>query len=298
MIMYLLLILMSVFTTHLYAANEAEREVWTEIQGILLSGSKVYESDAYKRGLAIPLWETNEVTPFPEQEVDAHLYQVNVPTLEFFSVEDSPFQNRADRSPVILIAPGGGYQALAYQKEGVDIARRFRSLGCHTAVLKYHIAQPQAPHLAHLDALRALEILKENAEYFKIDPNAIGMAGFSAGAHLTASCLAHPGHPLAFAILIYPAYLSDDGVTIKADVVPQQPYVPTFVMQCRDDRAYVNASLGYVHQLVQANAPISYHLYSRGGHGFGGRSKPSEEYAMWHSELRQWFESIKPTFEK
>jgi hypothetical protein len=57
-----------------------------------------------------------------------------------------------------------------------------------------------------------------------------------------------------------------------------------------DDRAYLKSSLGYVHALSAENAPLSTHLYSRGGHGFGGRLKPNQEAYMWTSELRQWFQ--------
>lgn len=269
-----------------------EKVTWSPME-VVLSGSQVYESDAYKRGIALPLWETESTTPFPEEEVNEHLYQVQVPTLEFFSLDAQPFEGGAERYPVILIAPGGGYGCLAYDKEGVDIARKFRAMGCHTAVLKYHVNTPQARLLAHRDAMRAIEILRENADVLKIDLQAIGMAGFSAGAHLTATCLAHPNHGLAFAILLYPAYLSHDGCSISPEVTPVEPYVPTFVMQCRDDRAYLKASLGYVKVLSDANAPIAYHLYSAGGHGFGGRLPPNAEAVLWHTELRHWFECLK-----
>ncbi|MDO5463032.1 MAG: alpha/beta hydrolase [bacterium] len=247
-----------------------------------------YEADAYKRGILIPLWATDAKDPFPEVEKDEHLYSVAVPTIEFFS-NASPYAPD-ERLPVIVVAPGGGYGCLAYQKEGVEIARQLRSMKCHTAVLKYSIACEHARERAHFDALRALEILQIHADQLGIDTDAMGMMGFSAGAHLTATVLAHPKHPLDFAILMYPAYLSEDGVNLNADVVPQQPYVKTFVMQCRDDRAYVQSSLGYASFLTKANAPVTYHLYSEGGHGFGGRLNPGKEAAMWHSELRQWFQ--------
>jgi acetyl esterase/lipase len=263
---------------------------WTPAE-IPVGGLPTFETESYKRGILIPLWPKQGepmVNPFPEVEQDAHLYRVDVPTLEFFN--NAPLNDPHKKMPVILVAPGGGYGCLSYKKEGVDIARRLKSMNCHTAVLKYRVNCENAREWAHLDALRALTILKENAEQLGIETDAIGMMGFSAGAHLTATILAHKGHPLNFAILMYPAYLSEDGITLKEEVVPAQPFVPTFVMQCRDDRAYVNASLGYVNALTKANAPITYHLYSQGGHGFGGRSMPGKELYMWTSELRQWFQ--------
>lgn len=251
-----------------------------------------YETEAVKRGLLIPLTVNHPpaANPFPETEVKEHLHAVEVPTLEFFS--NSSRENPAERLPVILIAPGGGYSCLAYRKEGVEIARQLMRMNCHAAVLKYPVNCDGAREAALQSAQRALALLKTHADELKIDPEKIGMMGFSAGAHLTARVLAQADHPLAFGILIYPAYLSDDGIALKPEVIPAQPVVPTFIMQCRDDRWYVNSSLGYAAYLTKANAPVSYHLYSRGGHGFGGRLMPDQEAVLWHTELHHWFDRL------
>lgn len=249
----------------------------------------VYKTDYYKRGFLVPLADNHPaaVNLFPEEEVKEHLHAVKVPTLEFFSNRNEA--NPTEALPVILVAPGGGYSCLAYRKEGVEIARQLMGMNCHVAVLKYPINCEGARDLALQSAQQALAILKDHADELNIDPKKVGMMGFSAGAHLTARVLAQANHPLAFGILIYPAYLSDDGVNLKPDVIPAQPLVPTFIMQCRDDRWFVNSSLGYAAYLTKANAPVSYHLYSRGGHGFGGRLTPDQEAVLWHTELHHWF---------
>lgn len=276
--------------TRLYAAREAVR--WEPAGTLGETGVPVYKSETFKRGLLIPLTASHAAAdnPFPEEERKEHLYSAEVPTIEFFS--NSSSANPAERLPVILIAPGGGYSCLAYRKEGVEIARQLLRLNCHTAVLKYPVNCDGAREAALKRAQQALNLLKTHADELKIDPEKIGMMGFSAGAHLTARVLAQPHHPLAFGILIYPAYLSDDGVNLKPDVIPAQPIVPTFIMQCRDDRWYVNSSLGYAAYLTKADAPVSYHLYSRGGHGFGGRLNPDQEAVLWHTELHHWFDRL------
>ncbi len=249
-----------------------------------------YQSNDPSRGILIPLSPEHPITsaPFPEVMHAEHLSTVTVPTIEFFF---NPIASEKEKAlPVILIAPGGGYACLSYQKEGLDIARDVMRLNCHAAVLKYPIRVPNTQEKAVVAAHQALTLLERHAQFLKINPSQIGMMGFSAGAHLTAKMLAHPNHPLAFAILIYPAYLSDDGKTLKPDVYPAPPYVPTFVMQCRDDRSYLNASLGYVTHLATINAPVSYHLYPNGGHGFGNRiTDNSLEVATWFERLQQWF---------
>lgn len=249
-----------------------------------------YQSNDPSRGILIPLTTEHPIPsdPFPEEMRAEHLYTVTVPTIEFFF---NPIASEKGKPlPVILIAPGGGYACLSYQKEGLDIAHDVMRLNCHAAVLKYPIRVPDTQKKAVAAARQALDKLERHAQFLQIDPSQIGMMGFSAGAHLTAKMLAHPNHPLAFAILIYPAYLSDDGKTLKPDICPAPPYVPTFVMQCRDDRAYLNASLGYVTHLATMNAPVSYHLYPNGGHGFGNRiTGKSLEVATWFECLQHWF---------
>lgn len=233
-----------------------------------------------------PLWPAGEVpgkvTETAETVRDGHVYNVSVPTLECF-----PAPNPEGRPlPTVLVAPGGGYGCLAYDKEGTEIARWLNALGCNAAVLKYRIPGDREGALA--DARRALECLRAPAEGWHPDPNRLGMIGFSAGAHLTARVLAQSGHGLAFALLIYPAYLSGDGAALAPETVPAAPTVPTFLAQCGDDRAFVLSSLAYASHLLRANRPVSYRLYASGGHGFGKRRTPPAEAARWPDDAAAW----------
>ena len=227
-----------------------------------------------------------EVTDKKESVMKEHVYNVSVPTLEFFAAPSS----KGKKLPAVLVIPGGGYTCQAYTKEGTEIARWFNALGYHAAVVKYRI--PNNREGALDDVRRAVEILRASASERGIDAARIGMIGFSAGAHLTARILADPSHGLAFALLIYPAYLSDDGIRLKPEAVPAAPTVPTFVMQCRNDRAYGKSSLAYVHHLFMANRPVSYHLYPDGGHGFGKRVHPNTEVSQWPVAAAQWLQHL------
>ncbi len=238
----------------------------------------------------LPLWAPGEVpgtvTTTTETERDAHLYNVSVPTLEFF-----PAANPEQRPlPTILVAPGGGYACLAYTKEGTEVAQWLNTLGMNAAVIKYRI--PGDRDGALLDARQALTLLRTHASEWHVDTKRLGMVGFSAGAHLTSRVLAQKEHGLAYALLIYPAYLSGDGVALAPEVVPSAPTVPTFIAQCGDDRAYVLSSVGYASWLVKQNRPVAYHLYTRGGHGFGLRKSPPEEAAQWISSAEAWLKSV------
>ena len=237
-----------------------------------------------------PIWPAGQMpgkaTSAPETLKNEHIFNVSVPTLERF-----PAPNPEGRPlPTVLVAPGGGYGCLAYDKEGVEIARWLNTLGINAAVLKYRI--PGDRNAALADARRAVALLREPAEGWHVDPAHLGMIGFSAGAHLTARVLSEPKHGLAFALLIYPAYLSNDGTNLAPEVVPAAPTVPTFLAQCKDDRAYVLSSLAYAGHLLRANRPVSYHLYTSGGHGFGKRRQPPTEAAQWPAEAAVWLKTF------
>ncbi len=240
----------------------------------------------------VPLWAKGQVpgsvTANPEKLERGHVYNVSEPTLERF-----PAPNAGQTPlPAILVAPGGGYACLAYEKEGVEVARWLNRLGYHAAVLKYRI--PNDRPGARVDAQQALKVLREPAPGWVVDTQRVGMIGFSAGAHLTASVLAQQAHGLAFALLVYPAYLSADGATLAPEVVPATPTVPTFLTQCRDDRAYVHSSLGYAGYLLRANCPVTYHLYTSGGHGYGLRKPLPSEAAHWPLEAATWLQTVAP----
>ncbi len=230
----------------------------------------------------VSLWEVvpGAVTSQPEVERNAHLYHVSQPTVAFLPTA----VGEGAVAPVVLVMPGGGYGCLAYEKEGLAVGRWLNGLGFHAAVVKYRIPGDRAGAL--MDAQRAVALLRERASEWKIDTQKMGMIGFSAGAHLTARVLAHENHGLAFALLIYPAYLSKDGVALVPEVKPAKPIVPTFVTQCNDDRAFVMSSLAYAGWLCKGNFPVAYHLYPKGGHGFGLNQ-------AWSKAAEAWLEQVK-----
>lgn len=238
----------------------------------------------------LPLWEEGTMpgaATARAERTDAHggIWDVSVPTLEFL-----PAPNPGGKPlPTVLVVPGGGYQMVSYANEGKGPAAWLNARGVNAAILKYRV--PGDRPAALRDALRALELLRQNAAAWHVDAKRLGMMGFSAGAHLTASVLAKPDHGLACAMLIYPAYLSKDGAALAPEVVPYDPSVPTFLTQCADDRAYVLSSLAYAGHLLKAGRPVDYHLYATGGHGFSFHPAAGRPYAQWLAELEAWLKA-------
>lgn len=226
-------------------------------------------------------------TDKPEETVQergiVYKKQVSEPDIAFFPAKG------VEKAPVVLICPGGGYQVLAYDKEGTEIARWLNGIGVHGAVLKYRVPGNRAGALA--DAQQALKLLEAQAEEWKIDASKIGMMGFSAGAHLTARVSAAPlpegGVKPAFQLLIYPAYLSDDAVTVKADTAPSKSTPPTFIAQPRNDTAFIASGVAYSEALRKLGVPVEFHMFTTGGHGFGLRADRGA-CALWPLLAEAW----------
>jgi acetyl esterase/lipase len=219
-----------------------------------------------------------------------------------------------DTGASIVICPGGGYNILAINHEGEDVARWLNTIGVTGIVLKYRIPRRQgtpgevAPPQALMDAQRAMGLVRSKAGEFGIDPKRIGLLGFSAGGHLAAWASTNfekrsydavddadkvDCRP-DFTALIYPAYLlkgkgwSGPEMADEIQVSSQTP--PTFLAHAGNDPVTVEASVRYHLALKRANVPTELHVYASGGHGFGMKpiDKPIVE---WPKRLEEWMRS-------
>ncbi len=208
----------------------------------------------------------------------------------------------------VVVCPGGGYNILAWPKEGLELAEWFNSIGVTAGVLKYRVPRrdPQRPHWEPLqDAQRAIRIMRKHAADWGVDPNRIGVLGFSAGGHLTLmtgtqhdkktydrvddadDLSARPD----FLCPIYAAYLADDYKDDRAEIGSlakiDESTPPTFMAVTLDDKHRgVQAGL-LLAQYKQAGVPAEAHIYSVGGHGYGIRPS-SRPVSTWHLRLHDW----------
>lgn len=247
----------------------------------------------------------NSKSKAPKNDGTLRLSLVTEPTLTLFRAPASQANGAA-----VLICPGGGYNILAFDKEGTEVAQWLNSLGVTAAVLKYRVPRrnKDTPHAAPLqDAQRGLRLLRHHAVDWEIDPNRVGILGFSAGGHLTVMAGTHwdettyPKQDAAdelscrpdFMIPIYPAYLGDERkpgpVSPLARVTRETP--PAFIAVTNDDLLRgMNAALFYI-DLKKANVPAELHIYTKGGHGYGLR--PSENPVhTWPQRCEEWLKTM------
>jgi len=210
----------------------------------------------------------------------------------------------------LLICPGGGYNKLAWVKEGLEVAEFFNRRGVTCAVLKYRVPRrdPVTPHKEPLqDAQRAVRVMRHHAKQWGIDPKRIGVLGFSAGGHLctmtglhfdertyapvdeTDELSARPD----FICPIYPAYYADERTPgpLKAELKVVENTPPVFISVTGDDklRGY-NAAQFYL-ELKKAGIPAELHIYHKGGHGYGIRPS-SYPVATWHHRCADWMKAM------
>ncbi len=190
--------------------------------------------------------------------------------------------NRKTRTGII-VCPGGGYNILAIDKEGYEIAAWLNTLGISAFVLQYRV--PKKPDGALQDIQRAVRLVRVNGAKWDLDTSKIGVLGFSAGGSLSArastrfnektykpvdeydSLSSRPD----FAVLIYPAYL-DNGPdkTITPELTINQGTPPVYIFGTADD-SHGNSCLVMASALRKAKVPVELHILPVGGHGYGMR---------------------------
>ena len=234
----------------------------------------------------------------PGQMTVARLGNVSIPQIAVYS----PPADRANGCCVV-VAPGGGYSILAIEHEGTDVATWLNALGVTAVVLKYRVPKRpgQSPdNLAALqDAQRAVGLVRQNAEKWKIDPARVGILGFSAGGHLTANLIASAEkrtyEPIDaadslscrpdFAVMIYAGGLTEKTGELKPTVAVTKANPPTLLVHASDDNS--DQSVAYYRALLANKVPAELHLYQGGGHGFGMRTDKGPT-SDWPKRAGEW----------
>ncbi|MDF7801804.1 alpha/beta hydrolase [Pontiellaceae bacterium B1224] len=211
------------------------------------------------------------------------LTHVSEPTLQLFLIDSS------EPAPFVIVCPGGGYSILCMNKEGTEIVEWLNSIGISAGILKYRCPSNRKGALA--DAQRSIRLARESSKDWNIDPERIGMLGFSAGGHLTAACSNSADRP-NFSVLVYPAYLfKKDSIELVDEIKVDEKTPPAFIVQTQDDKNYYRSTLAYTIALDTAGVVVESHLFARGGHGFGMR--PSEHpVSQWPDLCEAWMREM------
>jgi endo-1,4-beta-xylanase len=202
----------------------------------------------------------------------------------------------------VVIAPGGGHSELWIDHEGYNVAEWLSDHGVAGFVLKYRLAREKgSTYTVEGDALadtqRAIRVARSRATEWGIDPDRIGVMGFSAGGELAALAGSRYGDAPAagddisrlsdkpaFQALIYPA--------IPRDMKFSKESPPAFLACGADDRQNISQGLPELYlAMKRAGASAELHVYARTGHGFGVRPTNHGPSAAWTSSFYAWLEA-------
>lgn len=226
----------------------------------------------------------------------------------------------------ILICPGGGYSHLAIQHEGHAIAKWYSERGYVAAVLKYRLPQEESVDSSWIvpltDARQGIRKLRENADQWNIDPEKVGVLGFSAGGHLASSVSVHREEAQKekvssrpdFSILIYPVISMDSSITHQGsrknllgekletdwegyfsnETQVNEKTPPAFLVHSWDDKAVpAENSIRYAKALNQVGIKVELHLFEKGGHGYGmGNKEVHGNTAGWIKMSDEWIQAL------
>ena len=279
---------------------------------------KLYETTIPNSKVDISVNEKSEVG------ADGILRISNViePTLTVFQPE-----NGRGNGTAVVICPGGGYSILAAGHEGTDVANEFVKMGVTAFVLKYRLPDVRLqlnPAIAPLqDAQRAIQLIRERASDWNIDPKKIGILGFSAGGHLASTAGTKFDKPVIensnqislrpdFMVLVYPVISSDTAIyhggsfekllgvgnttqtrlEYSGDKHVSKNTPPTFLIHASDDGAVSPLnSIVFYEALLKNRVPAELHLYQHGGHGFGLINPTTSD--LWMDRLKNWLKANK-----
>ena len=227
----------------------------------------------------------------------------------------------------VIICPGGGYGILAFDHEGIKVAKVFADWGVTAFVLKYRLPNDAIMTNKAIgplqDAQRAIQLVRVQAGRWKLNVNRIGIMGFSAGGHLASTAATHfdKGYIINpakinlrpdFAILAYPVISFNNSMTHmgsrnnllglnpaadsiqlfsnELQVTSKTP--PSFLMHAKDDKAVpVENSLAFISALEKAGVQHGSFFYEKGGHGFGLNNQTSD--VKWMDKVREWMKKNK-----
>ena len=281
------------------------------------------------------LWSNDNVpnqNKSDEKEKVSETNIIRISNVQYPSIEVYLPSKSIRTGKAIVICPGGGYAILAYDWEGTDFAKLLNAEGIAAFVLKYRLPISSSiidPKWAPLqDAQQAIRLIRSNAKNWDVNPNQIGIMGFSAGGHLASTLgtnynkktLADSNNPLGhlsarpdFMALIYPVITFDKNyyhggsknnligkkASVKLikefsnDLQVNSNTPPTFLIHSANDKGVpIENSLLFYKALIKNDVSAEMHLYPKGGHGYGlAKGKGSLE--DWPQMLLKWIQELK-----
>ncbi|MEP7093003.1 MAG: alpha/beta hydrolase [Flavobacterium sp.] len=296
---------------------------------LMLAGVIMMTTSIFSQSKVIDLWNGKVPgsikNPNYKQIIDSAYYiklrNISKPTIEVY-----PASAGNNSGTAVVVCPGGGYYGVSFISEGVEIAKWLNQLGITAVVLHYRLPDDAIMKNKSIgpmqDGQEAIRIVRRHAKEWGINPDKIGIMGFSAGGHLASTISTHFDEKVYeskdttsarpdFSVLIYPVISMDSSIThggSRENLLGKNPSPemikhfsndlqvtgktpPAFMVHSIDDGAVpVENSMEYALAMKKNHIPCELHIYERGGHGYGlGRSNGTE--STWTEACSKWLKA-------
>lgn len=250
-------------------------------------------------------WTQKEAQQFNELFKTEVVFNVTQPSMLYFEAD----KTKANGT-IIVIAPGGGFQSLSINREGIDLAKKLAENGIASVVLKYRLIETKSNDpakemmenikdrkafdartapikvMAGDDIKTAISYLRTHAKELNINPEKLGVIGFSAGASVILESVLHSKDASTlpnFAASIY----GGPSQEILETEIPKAP-LPLFICAASDDQLKLAPkSVLLYSKWLEAGQPAELHIYEKGGHGFG-MGKQNNPVDNWSNVYLDW----------
>jgi acetyl esterase/lipase len=296
------------------------------------NNTQIRDSKLFTVSNEIPIWSKSipdaELITGKETYSDGIVKNVSNPTIKIFS----PIKEK-NTGAAVIVFPGGGYTKVAVDLEGSEICEWLASIGVTGILLKYRVPD-SGPHyykdcycekdpikpLALQDAQRAMRLVRTKSKEWNINPDKIGVMGFSAGGHLVADISTNYRKKVytitdnidttncrpIFGIVMFPGHMTNHTnkpYELNKNIRVDGNTPPTFLLQAGNDPIDpIENSLVYYIALKKANVHAEYHIYAEGGHAFGldrtildNPNWHKLPIADWENLVERWLKTIKMT---
>lgn len=267
------------------------------------------------KSITLKLWESGAPGATGQEAKDVPMAMVHLP-------------ESSTPTAALVVCPGGGYGGLAMGHEGTEIAKWANEAGMAAIICDYRHRGKGYGHPAPLDdAQRAIRLVRANASEWNIDPNRVGILGFSAGGHLVSTVLtqfdlgdAEASDPIAkqssrpdFGVMAYPVILfghprghrgsevnllgpkatKEELAAFQSDLNVTKETPPTFIFHTQEDTGVPpENALAFYTAMVKNGVPGELHIYEKGPHGVGlGRNIAATQ--DWSNALIRWLQARK-----
>ena len=226
---------------------------------------------------------------------------VRRPTLDVYPAKNNP------SGTAVIVLPGGGFGYVVPNLEGSEAAEWLNEIGITAFVLRYRTKEEAAAgepiwQRPLQDAQRAVRLVRQNADRWKLNPARVGVLGFSAGGQVAS--ILHTSDKAAydstdevdkldfkpaFSLLIYPWQVIDKNGELLEPIKVTEQSPPAFIVHTHDDASSAIGAAKIYIELKKHNVSAELHVYQNGGHGYGVRQQANSVISSWPARATEWF---------